>query len=105
MQSEHNPSPRADREDRDEAQRKAEVDKLAAKKVVGDLKWLMSDARGRRFMWRLLEQTHLFRTSFTGDRRVDFLEGERNIGIKIFSDVQEHCPEQYLAMTKEQRAP
>lgn len=92
---EHNPSAKGNGIAKDESrEQRLEVD---------DLKWLMADARGRRFLWRLLDQTHVFRTSFTGDSRTFFNEGERNIGLKHLASVNEHCPEHYLSMLKEHR--
>ena len=46
---------------------------------------LLDDEAGRRFVWWLLEQTHVFQNSFTGNSTTFFLEGERNVGLKIFS--------------------
>lgn len=75
--------------------------KLAMTNEVGDLKWLMGSKRGRRFMWRLLDKTHLFASSMTGNSQTFFLEGERNIGLKFMALVTAHCPEDYLKMLHE----
>lgn len=69
-----------------------------------DLKWVMSDARGRRFMWRLLSQARVFQASFTGEALSSaFNEGARSAGLKHLADIHEACPQQYLVMTKEAR--
>jgi hypothetical protein len=75
--------------------------KLAAVDAGNDFKWLMSNKRGRRIIWRLLEKTGVFRTSFTGDNATFFNEGQRNIGLMLISDIHEYCPEMYLTMLKE----
>ena len=62
---------------------------------------LMANAAFRRFVWELLETTHVFRTSFTGNSETFFKEGERNIGLKVFLRIQEHDPEGYALMVKE----
>jgi hypothetical protein len=75
--------------------------KLATVDAGNDFKWLMSNKRGRRIIWRMLEKTGVFRTSFTGDSATFFNEGQRNIGLMLISDIHEHCPEMYLTMLKE----
>lgn len=90
-----------------EAQRLA---KLANEDLLGfqrgqeqeDLKWVMSDSRGRRFMWRLLGGTGPFRNAFAGDdSRTCFNLGMQNVGQMLLAALHEACPEKYLQMTKE----
>lgn len=88
-----------------EAQAKARVAKaeaVAAMKV-SDWKWLMSQARGRRLVWRLLEETGQGRSSFTGNSETFFREGERNVGLKITAILGQHCVDDYAKMLVEQR--
>lgn len=69
-----------------------------------DLRWLMSDKRGRRFMHRLLSRAHLYHSSFTGEpHSTAFKEGERNVGLTFLADVMEACPDRYTAMQQESR--
>lgn len=70
---------------------------------IADLKWLMKDQRGRRFMQRLMDKAGIYRTSFTGNSETFFREGERNVGLFLLTDLTEHCPEEFLLMLKEQR--
>jgi hypothetical protein len=81
-----------------ENQRKLERDIEKA-----DFAWLMSDKRGRRFMWRMLEFTGLYRSSFTGNNETFFKEGARNVGLRLISDIHEFAPESYTQMLDEQR--
>jgi hypothetical protein len=83
--------------DREEKQR------LTARQEADDVKWLMSDKRGRRLMWGLLEKTGLYRTSFTGNSETFFREGARNVGLTYMALINEHCPERYNSMVSEQR--
>ncbi|WP_298540690.1 hypothetical protein [uncultured Limnobacter sp.] len=53
-----------------------------------DFRWLMADKRGRRIMWRLLERTRVYQSSFTGNSQTFFLEGTRNVGLMLISDIQ-----------------
>lgn len=67
----------------------------------GDLKWLMSDKRGRRVVWRLLGETGLFRSSFTGNSETFYREGRRAVGLMLLDWVQQVSPDGYLLMMKE----
>lgn len=66
---------------------------------------IMRDEKGRRLMFWLLEQSHMYRPSFVpGDQfQTAFAEGERNIGLKLFAKIQQHCPTEYMAMMEEER--
>lgn len=71
---------------------------------IDDLRWLMGDARGRRFVHRLLETAGVFRTSFAGrDAETFFREGARNVGLQVLADVMDATPDDYLGMLKEAR--
>ncbi len=85
------------REDKDRT-RKLERDQEAA-----DFGFLMSDKRGRRFIWRMLELTGVYRSSFTGNSETFFREGARNVGLKLISDIHEFAPDSYTTMLDEQR--
>lgn len=85
------------REDVEQA-RKVERDQEKA-----DFAWLMSDKRGRRFIWRMLENTGVYRSSFTGNSETFFREGARNVGLKLISDIHEFAPDAYPLMLEEQR--
>lgn len=85
-----------------EADRK-EKQRLASRQEADDVKWLMSDKRGRRIVWGLLERTGMYRTSFTGNSQTFFNEGQRNIGLAYMALINEHCAERYTTMVTEQR--
>lgn len=65
-----------------------------------DLKFLLSTDQGRRFIWNMLEKCGVFKSSFTGSSETFFLEGQRNIGLKLMSDIMRVDPESYLKMIK-----
>jgi len=68
-----------------------------------DLKWLMGSKRGRRIIWRLLEQAGVFRLSFDPNAmRMAFNEGNRNYGNRVLDLIHKTCPELYPVMVKEQ---
>lgn len=77
--------------------------KLERDQEKADFAWLMSDRRGRRFIWRMLEVTGVYRSSFTGNSETFFREGARNVGLKLISDIHEFAPDAYPTMLEEQR--
>lgn len=80
----------------------AKVARLRRLEEIGDIRWLMSEERGRRLVWRLLAMTGVYRSSFNSSGSVmAFNEGQRNIGLKLVADIHEACPEQYTRMRKE----
>lgn len=87
------------------AQAEAEKrDRLAAEIEIDDLKWLMSNKRGRRFMRLLLDRAGVWRLSFnTNALAMAFAEGQRNEGLRQVGMLNEHCPERYAEMLKESK--
>jgi hypothetical protein len=85
------------------AQEKKERELLEQQGEESDVKWLMSNKRGRRIIWRLLNQSGVFRLSFNTDSMLmAFAEGNRNFGNRILTLVHSQCPELYPVMVKEQ---
>lgn len=77
-------------------------ERIARENEESDVKWLMSSKRGRRFVWRLMDQSGTFRSVFnTNALAMSFAEGNRNMGLRILSLVTALCPEHYPAMLKE----
>lgn len=71
------------------------------KRELSDLAWVLSDARGRRFIWRLFGLTGIFRNSFTGNSETFFKEGMRLIGTTLWADAHESTHESVLRMQQE----
>lgn len=96
----HNPTDLA-------AQERAKSEQDSAAKVrrdqeKDDFKWLMGHRQGRRFVWRLLSKAGVFRTSFRSDAlNMAFLEGQRNLGLLLTSEIHEVCPEREHDMKTE----
>lgn len=83
---------------------KAQQAVLTRETEIGDLRWLMGDPRGRRVMWRLLEGSGIYRSSFSTDPLVmAFAEGERNRGLRLLDEITQHCPKNLIEMQKEAR--
>ena len=69
-----------------------------------ELLWLMSDAKGRRFIWRRLTEAGIYQVTFTGDALTSaFNEGRRNSGLALMNLILKHCPERLSQMQKEAR--
>ena len=79
-------------------------EKDRAKREQSDLRWVLSDPRGRRFLWKLLGDAGIFRTSFTGNSETFFREGARNLGLQVFTAIHESAPGLYLEMAQEAQA-
>ena len=74
---------------------------LEARGEAEDLKWIMSNKRGRRYIWKVLGFAGVYRTSFTGNSSTFFNEGMRNVGLRIVQEIHDVCPDHYLTMMKE----
>lgn len=76
--------------------------RLLRESEEADFKWLMSNKRGRRIVWRLLDSAGVFRSSFsTVAMQMAYNEGYRNYGNRTLALLHEHCPELYPQMIKE----
>jgi hypothetical protein len=87
-----------------DADREAQADRLRLLSEVEqlDVKWLMGSKRGRRIVWRLLEQARVFALSFdTNAMRMAFNEGNRNYGNRTLDLIHTTCPELFSVMLKE----
>jgi hypothetical protein len=78
--------------------------KLEQHREVEDLKWLMSNKRGRRIVHQILSDAGVFRTSYIPGMdamQTAFNEGKRNMGLKILATITTHCPTRYAEMIEE----
>lgn len=87
-----------------ETERDVRSAKIKRDQEIADFKWLVESKQGRRFLWRLLEKTGVYRSSFTGSSETFFLEGQRNIGLLLVSELNAICPDVYSTMLKEQKS-
>lgn len=86
-----------------QAKKDEQRDSAVHQTKVDDFKWLMSTASGRRIVWDLLAVTGQYRSSFTSNRSLtDFNEGQRNVGLRYVSLINDHCLVEYVLMLKEQ---
>lgn len=77
--------------------------RFSREQELEDVKFILGSLQGRRFVWRYLEECGVFKTSFTGTSQTFFLEGERNVGLRLLADINEAQPEAYVTMMKENK--
>lgn len=79
-------------------------ERFARREELSDIGWILSDKRGRRFMWRLLCGGHVFSSCFTGNNTTFWNEGKRDLALEFLMDTQ-RFPEMYLSMVRENQPP
>ena len=76
--------------------------KLTRKRELDDLLVVLSTLNGRRFIWRQLSECGIYKSSFhPSGSTVYFMEGRRDVGLKLLADVMEVSPEAYSTMATE----
>lgn len=62
----------------------------------------MSTSAGRVWFHDFLSACHIFADPFTGDALVEaYSKGERNVGLKVYNDIVQNCPNYFIDMMKE----
>ena len=74
---------------RQEAERLSD---LAREDLLKALGRVFDTEDGKKVLWWLLEQTHPYQTSFTGNSLTYFREGERQVGLKLLGKILEARP-------------
>lgn len=89
----------SDPETVNKARQKAGRQKRSDASVVGAL---METKQGRAWIFGILDAAHIYQPSFDRDPHVTaFREGERNLGLRILSEVQSSAPREYTSMIEE----
>ncbi|WP_446727941.1 hypothetical protein [Pseudomonas aeruginosa] len=88
----------------DEETLRKEAEAAQARLRAEEYRFLMSDVRGRRFIWKLLVETR-YETNTplldTHGGRQSYLLGSYDLGRAIGRNIRSQCPEQYLLMVRE----
>jgi hypothetical protein len=72
----------------------------AAKRSV--IREVMAKNIGRDWIYEMLSLCHVYSSSFDGNAlRMAYLEGERNVGLRMMADVVQASPDRYLEMLAE----
>jgi len=92
-----------DTHDQERARRESDERQQRARQLEeDDLRWLMSDKRGRRIVWRWLESAGVWRLSFDPNAlAMAFNEGSRNQGLHLLTLLLATCPALYNTMMEE----
>lgn len=64
---------------------KRKIESAKNTKLISDYRQTFSTEQGKRVLWDLLSQCHIFHTTFTGNSRGMFLEGERSVGLYLLT--------------------
>ena len=90
-QSRTNPSNLADADSVSEREKTLQLRAAQDRRVIMEL---LSQPIGRNWMWSILQQCHLLSLSFSPEPQIAaFREGERNIGLLLWSQIERHAPE------------
>lgn len=88
--------------DRKSIRAKEKVAQLAERARQDVLRNIMSTIEGREWMWNILSEAHIFRSTFNGDAlQSAFNEGQRAVGLAILADILIACPDQYIQAQRE----
>lgn len=89
----------SERKDVRRAEKDAKAQRIADRDIIRSL---MSTTAGRSWVYRLLEATHIYQTSRRSTPHdTYFAEGERNVGLRLLTDLMSYCPELYLQMLQD----
>ena len=81
------------------------AEKLAAHAESQRINFLcaaMDTIPGRAWFYQHLADCHIFADPFTGQALFEaYSKGERNVGLRTYSDIVRYCPDQFVQMIKE----
>lgn len=80
---------------------KKEIHKRVRDREIADIKKLLSIPEGRRVIWRILEESGIFKSSFTGNSTTFFNEGKRDIGLLVLEEVMKADMGKFTQMQSE----
>ena len=87
----------------DRQQKEQEERERLQKQAQDDFRWVMSTPQGRRYIWRMLERTGIYRTTFRPNSEMAFLEGVRSVGVTVLTDCHTLAFDETLKMMNEAR--
>lgn len=88
--------------DRAEAEQRSRLERLQR---ADDMRAVMGSVEGRRFVWRLLNESGLFGSSYTGEAISGaYGEGRRAVAVKLMADLQAESRDAYVRMVAERLA-
>lgn len=87
--------------DKKQIERQERRSKNEAEQRKADVVHVMASPSGRRVIWDLLEFTGVFSVGWDPSAKIHFNAGMRNVGLKLFQELHQVCPDLYLEMARE----
>ena len=88
--------------DKDQVKTAKKKEKSREENDKMDIQHILSSINGRRFLWGILQFCGVFETSFNQNtNQTMFNEGQRNVGLRLLSKIQEADAAAYITMVKE----
>lgn len=85
-------------------QKMSKKEKLNVDQSKADLKEVLSTVSGRRYIWKILSATGVYKLSANNSGSwTYFNEGQRSIGLNIISDIMDVDPDMYPKMQLENK--
>ena len=70
---------------------------------LNDLRYVLNDRRGRRFLWRLLGNCKVFCTIWEPSAKIHYNSGMQDVGHFLQAEITEASEEAYFCMMKESK--
>jgi len=84
------------------AKRKKQI-KILEQQDAEDIRTVLSTAAGRRFIWRILDQSKMLAPDmFTGNSTTFHNLGKRDLGLWLYNEIMGADPKGFLAMMENQ---
>lgn len=81
---------------------RSDASRAERERADNELRFVMGDARGRRFVWGLLASAGIYRSSFATDPLVmAHAEGKRDTGLRLLDRLLRVTPGDYLKAQQE----
>lgn len=81
---------------------RSDAQRAERERADNELRFVMADARGRRFVWQLLADAGIYRSSFAPDPLVmAHAEGKRDTGLRLLDRILRVAPGDYLKAQEE----
>lgn len=73
------------------------------KQQLQDIRAVLGTAQGRRLLCRIWDESRLMKPCYTGNSNTFYNEGRRELGLTLWNDAMEACPELLLDTVAEGR--
>lgn len=90
-----------DASDKEQVNRAGRLDKMDRDQELADLREILKTKAGRRFIWRILEMSGIYKVTQGPVDLVNFEEGKRLIGVTLMGDIAESDDEALITMMRE----